>query len=750
MKSNAIAIVTNVKFEGVKEKEQPPQTFVYIFDSTGKLLDSEPVDVKKCQARLSLPSESAERTVRLLVGPRLEEGKIPTLSTLSRMGAYEKRLRVDPDNPKIDLTILDPVWRPWFLCSCVVRGRLVKRLTLPDGSTKELPICHARVTICEVDPIPIIIARLPDDILRRLRDELLVIVRKPFPPPPPPEELPGPFLGPLPGPLAESRIMLKETGTLHAGMMLSGSPVPKEAAAQPMELRQFDTKTQNNIQAIAMTASMVELRRNLIDIAHVIRPFICHWPWLNPFFYYHIDCIRTVMADENGRFQTTIWYPCFGDKPDLYFKAEQLHGGVWETIYGPSVRCNTYWDYACGTEVVINVTDPSAIPCVPEDPVNPPAGVTTWVMPYAVGNTKIWGTPPMAPPAPVGWVKSDGKTDYSGIVDAPFGSTLGFRHGYSFNIPSADIKYYRWSYRKGNSGSWKHMDIPVYKHYVKQSPGMLPTFPAKSLGPHTIGANSELFEFKPNSPPLPDPGDPAGTFTYWPTDDFFGDIYSGFLNTIALLPNIAGAAGQYQIKLEVFDSMGDQVLPGAGTFHFIVPSGVEADGVTVIARETQASEIDAGGFVFSLHIDNNGCTAVIDAPHIGATAVADACGFLRYDLASAANVTIAFHAKHPNNFATFSFGIVRGATYVNAAAASGEVAAPTAGGSAGPPVVPPYTGDGIGNFTKDFARAALLDTCVNAAFSENLYVAGKATNGWGRIGYDASYVRAFALAPQEP
>ena len=46
----------------------------------------------------------------------------------------------------------------------------------------------------------------------------------------------------------------------------------------------------------------------------------------------------------------------------------------------------------------------------------------------------------------------------------------------------------------------------------------------------------------------------------------------------------------------------------------------------------------------------------------------------------------------------------------------------------------------------------MLGDCDKAAFSETLYVAAMATDGWGRLsGYDrAGIPRAFALAPQHP
>jgi hypothetical protein len=114
---------------------------------------------------------------------------------------------------------------------------------------------------------------------------------------------------------------------------------------------------------------------------------------------------------------------------------------------------------------------------------------------------------------------------------------------------------------------------------------------------------------------------------------------------------------------------------------------------------------------------------------------------LRYDPKDNKKVTIAFQATHPNNHATFDFDMYRGATYLAAASAAGEVSAASAGA---------YIGDGVGNFSEDFARATLLGTCAEAAFAERLRTIAKATSGWHRIqAYDASAIRAFALAPKK-
>ncbi|MGD9498135.1 MAG: hypothetical protein AB7Y46_17675 [Armatimonadota bacterium] len=268
-------------------------------------------------------------------------------------------------------------------------------------------------------------------------------------------------------------------------------------------------------------------------------------------------------------------------------------------------------------------------------------------------------------------------------------------------------------------------------HYVLERGGVV-SFPTYLLGPKLVGGTN-LFEFRPHSPPA----DPGGGTVSWPAIDWFGDIYSGYFDT-RTLPD-----GPYELRLLVYKPDGSLADP-TSDFTFIVPTGTLPDGTITTAR-APASAIVAGGFVFTIHVDNSRCGASIEAPIVGCTTVADRCGFLLYDPAVAANdaaarVRVAFHATHPGKFATFSFSIVRGAN--TAFSASGEVAASAAGD---------FTGDGNGNFANAFTRTQLLgpDCPEKAAFSLNLYVYAKATNGWVRLQqYDASAVRAFAMAPQ--
>lgn len=356
------------------------------------------------------------------------------------------------------------------------------------------------------------------------------------------------------------------------------------------------------------------------------------------------------------------------------------------------------------------------IGAAPSPGTNPPQGVNKWVMPWGIGGTKLYQ------------IQTDGLTDAVGpaggvaINDAPFGGRLGFRSGHSRNIPGGNITHYRWIYRPATGGSWEEFTEAVNIHYVKEEGGDT-TFPVYNLGPNSIGGKT-LYEFRPDNPPsIP------GATTYWPTTNWFGDIYSGFLNSQRLND------GKYIIRLEVYDSSGSQISPGSGTFQFIVPTGTAPNGTV---NTKKASTTPGGGVQFTLHVDNRSCDAVIDNPRIGSETVADRCGFLLYPSKSS-NVRIAFHATHPANHAVFRFFTVRATDEVTSAA---DVVNSTS--------VSGYTGDGSGNFYKNFAVSDLLGPCPEkAAFSENLHVHAKATNGWTRLRYlDAYDVRAFALAPQ--
>lgn len=360
-----------------------------------------------------------------------------------------------------------------------------------------------------------------------------------------------------------------------------------------------------------------------------------------------------------------------------------------------------------------------------------PAGTDYWVMPWKVGNTALFS------------IKPSGLVDYTDglslrqMTDAPFGGHLGFRHGYDSRLPTAGLFYYRWLYQPVGGSGWQEFSETIGAHYVHKV-GTTVSFPVYALGPKSVlGMN--LYEFRPHQPPAAE----AGAENTWPATDWFGDIYSGLLNSTAL------PEGSYRFKLEVYDQSGILVTQGPTTFRFLAPSGTTADG-TVTTVPAPAASLDGTGYVFTLHVDNRRTNAVIDPPSLGGGTATDACGFLPYDPAvnpavAAARIRLAFHATHPANFAVFSYDVIRATTSVVAIA--GEVAAATVGA---------FNGDGSGNFSASLTRTEMLGPCLSpaagrrGAFAEVLHVLPKATTGWHQriSAYDAYTVRAFALAPK--
>jgi hypothetical protein len=761
----AVSVPVQIQLTDAQADDKLSALQAVLYDRTGGVAAS--TTLKVSARGLVLQAEGTLRatpqqlqSARLVIAPLPGEGdnSVPSRQRLEKqLGAYTLPLQLDLREPRIEAKIPRPYWERWpRLCFCWIRGRLVKRVRLPDGTVVDLPICHSRVTICEVDRWRIIIDRFPWQDLLRLRDDLLeVIQRRPPIPEPEPDPFPHALAGMSIQPVASS---LPSQTKLSAEQLrrigVADTVRLQAAAAAPMMTTAAATATAQTL--LGDTAlrlrdvSAATLRADLIASLDLLRPYFCWIPWLEPWFVYTKQCFGPIATDEQGRFSFFYVHDCKDtDQPDIYVSAEQLIGGSWTTIHAPPVRCHTIWDYHCGDEITVVVSDPRALPCVPDVPTVPPGGVDKWVMPMAIGGTWIRGTA-AAGPSPNGWVRPDGMTNYGSVVDAPFGGTLGFRQQHSLAIPNVGAGgqyYYRWSFRRGTSGAWTQLLDPVSRTYVRDVPGPQVQFPAVQLGPQ----NNELFRFKPAlfSPAdwgISTAGDPAGTQYYWPVDNSIGDIYAARWTT----PGAASAAAapaladNYQVKLEVFDSLGNIVMPGPATFTFLVPDHFAGD--TLFTRAAAPSEMDGAAFVFTVLIDNSRCSANIAAPTLSTGVGVDDCGFLRYTAGT--TLTLAFDAVHPHNRATFGFGLIRGIFGVSAAGAGGEVGALASGA---------YAGSGAGHFSHAFPIATLMGplppghpgTCDNAAFSANLDLDAKATDGNSRLdSYDAGFVRAFALALQ--
>ena len=681
---------------------------VFAFTGQGKLLGSAPLE--QDEVEIEVPAELDGRHVEVILGPRIEEGQsLPSAAGLKRMGAYAQLDRFLIERPQFAFDIpghLIPLW-----CLCPVRGRLVKRITLLDGTTVQRPVCNARVHICEVDRIPIIINLLPDPLIWRLRDDLLDKL----------QVIPKPI---LPRPEPDPRLLERPIST----RMLT--------LAEPQ---------QHAVTALVNSEALSQLRRQLGNLSDLIIVNICDLPYLWP--YFSLDCLTTVEVDGEGRFSTVIVYDC-NDKPDLYFWVEQFQEAAWQTVYRPSVGCGTYWNYGCSSEIVINV--PRAIAC--EKPTyDVPPGVSLFVVPWAIGLSPIWGKPAGATPAPNGWVRPDGYINYHTgsslgmLYNAPFGGVLNFIHDDSYFISSSGIKYYRYSYRRAGSVDWIPIQTPLSRGYrmeVRVGAQIIPKYAAYPVGPFVIGGESGLFEFKPRTPPALSTDPPNVVIREWLGGNL-GEVAARWDTRITAPPlsedNVSDDAGDFEVKIEVFDPDGNKVEPGPSTFRFLVRN---PDGTST--RLATSAEISDGAYLLNIHIDNNRVEADLPQPSIDGVSASNDCGFLNYGPADL--VHIQYLAAHPNDHAVFAFGIKRGSNPLASASTLApyvEVAAPSA-----PTSTTPYH-KLSGYYQRDFTPIELVGSCVDAAFAASLHVYGKATNGSERLSINASRLIAFALAEEE-
>lgn len=732
---------------GVPPGADAPALAAYLFTHQGLPLGGVALD--QGQGQVVLPGTLDGQTARLVLGPPLPlDGPRPSLAALLRAGAWHQTLRLQRQQPVWKLKVPLALLPPW--CVCALRGRVVTRFVLPDGTSSERPVCQARVHVCEVDRLPWLIDRLPELDLHRVRDELLeklqdwVVV----------DTTPGPIPEPEPEPWRAGLLALQGSAGGAAALQRSAAALvaPRALAAPDLAASKAVSAARAvPVAAVAQSlqragASALALRQALKQVLVVdLRPVWCNLGWL----WQRLRCdeVLTLDVDAGGRFSAWLFHRC-DDQPDLYFWVEQFQNGQWVTVYRPSVACHTRWDHACSDEVVLHV--PGAMPCQTPD-YDLPDGVQLFVLPWSIGHVGIWNQPGGAA-APQGMLRADGLLDHVApglggvLANSPFGGTLSFLQDDSWFIPSEtpSIQYYRYSVRRAgatpNTGvddaSWAPLLTPLSRGYRLEYSDRLPTYQGFPVGPLTVGGRQGLFRFRPQNPP-----NPGGTVvaSEWTSGNL--SEAAAVWDTTGLAPGMSDGmavdqAGVFEVKVEVFDANGNLVQPGAATFQFL---GRNAAGTA--ARASTAGEVVAGAYVMRVHLDNNPSSASLPQPSIGGVGPSPDCGFLRYDDGDV--VQLQFQARHPNDRAVFAFHVKRGSNtlalasttspWVEAAAAL----APTTGTS--------YADVG-GVYRHGFTPPQLVGPCVNAAFSATVAVWGKASNGWQRIGYDAHLNIAFALA----
>jgi hypothetical protein len=701
-----------------------PELSAHLFSASEKPVAT--AEVSNNKVNFELPEQYNGQQLKLAIAPKANQsGQSLSLKQITRNNGYVNRLTALKNRKAITISIPDyiiPIW-----CFCLVRGKLVTQKTTPDDQNIELPVCNARVHICEVDKFRFIIPTLPDDIVFRLRDDLIDLLKNPPTPIDPdiPDPIPDPPIPepPIPTPSFARTANLSRENTNSFSSNLS---LTNHSISQPViQLQQ------------AHSAAMI--RQQLLDRSDLLRLFLCRLNYL--WYFFRKDCLTTVETDDQGYFSAIIAYDC-DDKPDIYIWAEQLQESGWQTIYKPSVACNTHWNYQCGDLLTINA--PDAEGCEQPD-YDIPEGVVLFVLPHSIGHAPIYGNTGSS--APRGWVRTDGMLDYhdtlGDINNAPFGGRLVFRQDDSYFIPNSGVKYYRYSFRRQGDSEWTPIQTPLARAYrMEYDDGSLPTYESYLVGPQTVGAQSALYEFKPVSPPV-NAEDPDSVVAREWLRGNLGEA-AAIWNTEAIAPAISSTnpddtSGVFEVKIEVFDESGNHVPEGSDSFRFLLQ-----DPASSTVRYTNADEVIDGNFIMKVHVDNNHVASSLPQPDIDGVAASDECGFLRYDAGD--NVRIRYHASHPNDHAVFRFGVKRGSIHL----ASASTLSPYV--ETASPIAPTPTGNysqSSNYYQRHFAVSDLVGECVNAAFAAHLNVYGKATNGRERLGIHSGNLIAFALAETE-
>jgi hypothetical protein len=755
-----VTLSVSTKVLGDVKPEELTKGTAYAFSKGGMLLGRATLDAKgTAKIEANLPVVETSQSLRLIIGPTLTEEK-QTIPELLRLGGEESYVQITPQiNQKDIITQIVPKQiLCWMLSKCIVRGSVLKKV-VSGGITMDLPVCGATVEIYEVDPIYSLIPKLPIETIERIRE---FIIKPPVPPQPIKEfyEKP-PTIGPIPPqPLVIGNNKVSQISSDRAkpeALMFAqkiNSLDESYAEVSPSAKSLLAGEDLQKLRILAQTTNTEQFRQVLINYGTIAKYIIC----LFPFATAHMDLVATTTTAECGKFKAMFYQGCKNtDTPDLYFKIKQkIFGPLFPltTIYAPTpVLCNTYWNYQCGTqEVTLYVTHPLARTCSPCQPVDAPLN---WVLFMAIGNlplSKIRGT--SIPLAATTATQNLGLTE----TDAPFGQTLRPRIEFDNSLrEDLGVKYYQVAYRKGTSGTFTPLTLPINRHYTHEVGDNL-ILEAYNLGPKSEKApgvpleNPNLFEIPPSLPPK----------GQWSIPDAVENTASAKFPTLGLAaldePGIAWPeSGLYQLKVDLFDSNGKLVNIDDLKIKFRIPKSTDLSG-TIETEDAAHSSLKNGSvsttgllydddsdgkksMIIALKIDNSLCKAEIPTPTLEGLAAGDDCGVMKYEVGPGplkepqGTVTLYYRPEHPsgvgtNGFATYQFQLTRGgnpATLIDS----------------GNTPLPPTT--------KAVTRTVseILGICETAGFVEHMHVYSKATSGWRRLHeYDAHVVRGFVLTPK--
>lgn len=750
-KNKHLTLQFALSMDGKPEEELP--LMAYLFSGTGRLLSS----VKVAQGNITLKGDWGNRKdLRLFIAPAPPEGEgesLPSLETMRQMQAYEPVWKAGTGTIQL-MPIPDHLWPGWIR-RCRVRGRVVVP-TLVGGAVQELPLPCARVHICEVDPRFLLLKRIPNTHIFKLRDDLLKLLDRTWIPLPDPDPDPGPW-----------RLQVDTLGWGHPAYL---DPQPEPPAPMSLEVaaKVLESAIPHTARMKLLSTSSLAVRNALIEHLEAFWPVLCHWHWHWPWLWLrHRSWERRVVnADAQGHFDTSIFYSVFGDHPDLYFWVEYFVDGAWVPVYKPSLRCHTWWNFPSGTEVTLSVTDPR-VNGNPQGPDVPDGSVLV----ERFGN--VW----------LGEINGDGtirgESSLCGLaVPYAFGGVICPHVEFS---PDLDATHFRWSYQHpkadgtfGADEPWQVISAPltrIYMEVVEVGGHEVWRRGSVPLGPESHG-NQLAFQV----PTLNPPEHPDQKAAWW--DQCRNNEASAFFNTPLAFANPHLDAGCIRLRLELFKLQGGTLKRVSPVGGFQIPPPTYAGSgdmescpaTTAYLEDLHDSLCPTAApvqvFALKLRLDNRPTKAnIIPTTVTGCTA--GCSGILTYTGDPVAvTASLAFQAEQKGGFAAYAFNVKLGHLSPVQESSKGVVGQPGGNGYA---LI-------SGAYRKTVSADTLLDhqhtpgsPCVctpsvasnlhchldangvdcsldSGAFSESLSVYAAITNGYERLSHLDSYDHAgFAL-----
>ncbi len=517
-KTRRLKIEGHLRLETIETVPADVKLAAYVFDKKGKEIGTDEVD-RNGEFNISL-SLKKPQSVEVLIakeGDAIQARKSSLYGRKYMASDWVKQvLRPDFFIPKI-------IWWPWWPKHICISGHVRKTPGI-------CPVPFVKVEIFDVDRLfclwPYIYPlrkKLRKASVAKIED-LLKVLPDPIPGPLP-EELEMP---PVPLPPIKSRFtgLTELTADIDS---IGPQPEPPDEPENIAVLSELDVARDTDRISPDKLKSISD-----VTFTSTLAPW-----YLFPRCFYSRDLICTTNTDENGYFNCCFdWWPLkFRNgwfsvdwKPDIIIRVTQIIDGVEHVLYIDPIS-NTRWNV---THAHIDIlVDDADIECGNGDTQERPAGTQAFFT--RIGNDEVYWIDQVSglyekPP----WKNTAyGK---SLRVHAKFGDTLSRLGAIAGATPPY---FYRLSYSHNGTTftpvKTELKDTRVDKGTLMSS--------SHTLGPHTVGSQSALYEIRDFQN------------YYWYNPDWIGRWVTANKTGSGSWSKVV-ADGKYTLRLEVFDSTG--------------------------------------------------------------------------------------------------------------------------------------------------------------------------------------------------